>query len=269
MTNYTASYAWFQTLKDLVQQGRPVAPRGQQTLELPQHTMRVDMRQPVVVVDARKVSEKFLGAEAHWILTGSDRVEDIAPFNKNIAKYSDDGEVFFGAYGPKILAQLDFVVSKLIEDADTRQAGLNIWRENPPATKDMPCTVSMFFNIRDGNQLQMHVFMRSSDIWLGVPYDVFNFSMVAHLVCCWYNERLHERDSRMTLQPGTLHLTAASRHLYLANMEAASDVLKQGIIWRMVEPTPVNYFTSEQKLLEGLDAIRHENTDAMWWRNEV
>lgn len=263
-----ATRAWLGTIEDLILYGTEVAPRGQPTLELPQHTIVVDMLQPVVIAPTRRVSERFLGAEAHWILSGDDRVETIAPYNKAIAKFSDDGERFFGAYGPKILAQLDYVVDKLFDDKDTRQAGLTIWRENPPVTKDVPCTVAMFFSIRDG-KLNTHVFMRSSDVWLGVPYDVFNFSMVSMLVLCRLNDmrrRTFEASyNYVPVDPGALYLTAASRHLYRQNQVAALDVLHSDA-WRPhAGPVPRSLWTNEQALMSTLDAIRKGNEAAKWW----
>lgn len=264
-----ATRAWMGTLEDLILHGNEVAPRGQPTLELLQHTIAVDLEQPVVVAPTRRVSEKFLGAEAYWILSGDDRVETIAPFNKHIAQFSDDGERFFGAYGPKILDQLEYVVNKLVEDEDTRQAGLTLWRENPPTTKDVPCTIAMFFSIRDG-RLNAHVYMRSSDVWLGVPYDVFNFSMVAMLVLCRLNTgraRAYAGSERARIiEPGALYLTAASRHLYVRNQDEALQVLHNDA-WR--PPTgqaPRNLWISERTLMKTLDAIRHGDKAARWWR---
>lgn len=269
----TATRAWLGTLEDLLIDGTNVAPRGQQTFELLQHTMAVDLQQPVVVAPTRLVSEKFLGAEAYWMLSGDDTVAGIAPYNKHIAQFSDDGERFFGAYGPKILSQLDYVVNKLLEDEDTRQAGLTLWRENPPATKDMPCTVAMFFNLR-GGRLNMHVFMRSSDVWLGVPYDVFNFSMVAMLVMCRLNEAYRrqptpyqgeERGWPQAALPGALYLTAASRHLYERDQDKALAVMHADP-WRPVTgQTPKVLWTDEAKLMKTLDAIRQGDDAAKWW----
>ena len=175
-------HVWLQTLDDLVNHGHVVSPRGQETRELPQRTIVVDMNRPVLNIPERNLGYKFMAAEAYWILTGDYRVETIAPYSKAISQFSDDGVTFFGAYGPKITHQFQYVLNKLVEDPDTRQAGLTIWRENPPQTKDVPCTVAIFFSIRRG-ELNCHVFMRSSDAWLGVPYDVFNFSMLSHAVC--------------------------------------------------------------------------------------
>lgn len=212
-----AQHAWTFLLYDLLNYGQLVSPRGNPTLEMPQKTIQVDMRQPVIIDPKRKLSYQFMAAEAYWILSGDDSVAGIAPWNKNIAQFSDDGERFFGAYGPKILDQLNYVVEKLRSDLDSRQAGLTIWRENPPQTKDYPCTIAIWFQVRAG-KLNCHVFMRSSDAWLGIPYDVFNFSMLAHLVCCELNVDGSERHH---FEPGTLYLTAASSHLYEEHFESA------------------------------------------------
>jgi thymidylate synthase len=255
------SYRWLEALHDIINNGVSVAPRGQPTREILQRTMAVNMRYPVLTVPARKLSYQFMAAEAIWILSGDNRVDTIAPWNKRIAQFSDNGETFFGAYGPKILDQLNYVVHKLRQDPDTRQAGLTIWRENPPETKDVPCTIAIFFNIRHG-KLNCHVFMRSSDIWLGVPYDVFNFSMLGHAICAALNDG--GRADTETL-PGTLYLTAASSHLYLRNMEAARACLDVDVL--MQNPTPPVLFTKMDMLSSYLRQLRDSKPGhpLRWW----
>lgn len=250
---------WRELISEVLVLGCKVSPRGKLTLEIPQHTIQVDMRKPVLVQPDRKLSYKFMAAEAFWILTGDNRVETIAKYNANISQFSDDGVVFFGAYGPKVVDQLSYVVSKLRADKDTRQAGLVIWRENPPATKDVPCTVSIFFNIRHG-LLNCHVFMRSSDIWLGVPYDVFNFSMLSHLVC----SLLNDGPEPSNVMPGTLYLTAASSHIYQENWESASTLDRGPFHQR---PTPETLFKDSNELLETLRELRESKPGdkVRWW----
>lgn len=258
-----ASSVWFVTLRQILFNGLEVSPRGRLTKELPQHTMVIDMRRPVITVAERKLSYQFMAAEAHWILSGDDSVAGIAPYNKHIAEFSDDGVKFFGAYGPKIRGQLDYVVGKLLADPDTRQAGLTIWRENPPATKDVPCTVAIFANIRN-MALNLHVFMRSSDAWLGVPYDVFNFSMLSHLICSRLNEA---RPGEMTIAPGQLHLTAASSHLYEPNWLAARECLR--MVYTSQPPTPRELWTEEKTLRAWLEALRETKPGdrLRWWES--
>lgn len=265
-----ANLVWSTLIRDVFNRGAMVAPRGQATKEVRQQTAVLNMRKPVITIPERKLSTKFLAGEAYWILSGDDRVETIAPYNKNITHFSDDGVTFYGAYGPRIMEQLDYVVDKLKSDSSTRQAFLTIWKPNPPETKDVPCTITCGFMIRDG-KLDCYVYMRSNDLWLGFPYDVFNFSMLAHLVCCRLNKDNYK------VKPGVLYHTAASRHLYEQHFDTAYyignkyDVLStpmDELKSISTNVTPEFLFTDEEKLMETLDDIRNNGHDSVmiWWK---
>lgn len=189
-----------------------VSPRGMQVREKINGHYTVPMPAFIDLVD-REVNASFMFAEAAWILSGSNRLSDITPYMKGYAKFSDDGEFMRGAYGPKVVDQLPYVVEALENDIDSRQAVLTIWRERPGPSKDIPCTVAMQFFIRahkteEEPKLHAVVTMRSNDIILGFTYDVFTFSMVAKAV----QLLLAERGIDVTL--GNLHVNAGSLHLY-------------------------------------------------------
>lgn len=261
----SADHAWATQIYHILNKGSRTSPRGMGTLELLHSSLCVDMRQCVVTNPKRKLSYKFMSAEAFWILTGDDSVEGIAPWCKKIADFSDDGEIFFGAYGPPILNQLQYVCETLLRDRDSRQAGLTIWRQNPPQSKDIPCTVSMWFYVRD-NVLHSSVYMRSSDVWLGLPYDIFNFSMIAHLVCAFLNTR----GERLTT-PGALHITMGSSHLYDRNRQRAEACCQRAkarnILYKDMTPTPVSLFMEEYDLTNKLSFLR-DRPEKGWWKDD-
>lgn len=271
---HSANFEWLSELSWAFNKGNDVTPRGQLTKEVLQQTSIVNMRRPVITLPERKLSTKFLGGEAYWILSGDNRVETIAPYNKNIVNYSDDGVTFFGAYGPRILSQLDYVIDKLKSDADTRQAVLTIWRENPPETKDVPCTVAVHFMIRD-HKLNCHVYMRSNDLWLGFPYDVFNFSMLSHLVCCKLNAFVVENGG-VIIEPGMLYHTASSRHIYEQHFAQVEQLIKRYNLADMsmeelksleTAETPENMYLSGVYLAHVLDSLRKDgkSSEFKWW----
>jgi thymidylate synthase len=106
--------------------------------------------------------------------------------------------------------------------------------------------------------------MRSSDVWLGVPYDVFNFSMLAHLVCGLLNEH---RKFDNAVKPGQLFLTAASSHLYETNWAdaklcLASEVLEQ-------PETEMVLWNDAAHLMKVLAALRDTKAgdELRWWEN--
>jgi len=257
----TASSAWMYALSAVFADGHEVSPRGKKTIEMLGYTCGLNMNEPVVAVGDRQLSYKFMAAEALWILSGSNKVADIAPYNARISEFSDDGQVFFGAYGPWVVDQLEYVVNSLVKDRDTRQAVMTMWQRNPKPSKDIPCTVALTFNIRH-NLLHCHAFMRSSDIWLGLPYDVFNFSMIAAKVACCYNTIVIQNE-RISL--GSLQVTAASSHLYESNWEDAKKTSYHSL--KKTERVPDHLiYEGEWDMVEAaLENCRDTTSDSGLW----
>ena len=214
-----ADQAWNTLLRDVQQYGHKVAPRGKPCLELLGYQSAFDMRYPIVTAPARKLGYKFQAAEAAWILSGSNLVEDIAPFSKEISRFSDDGIRFAGSYGPPIADQIAYAADAIIKDPDTRQAVINIWRNNPRPSKDIPCTLSLQWLVRNG-KIHCLATMRSSDSWMGYCYDAFNFTMITAYLVLYI-----ARVANVKYQLGTLKLTAGSQHIYESDQAKVKEVL--------------------------------------------
>lgn len=207
----TADQAWLGLLKNILDNGSLTRPRGLLCREILANTTCVDMNFPVTTCRP-KLGYKFMVAEAWWILSGKNDVQSIRPYSSHIASFSNDGIRFDGAYGPRIVDQLRFVIDTLSTDPDSRQAVIEIWRPNPRPSRDIPCTLTVQFMVRDG-KLCCFDTMRSSDAWLGWCYDVYNFACLSTYVvlclrqCCPFSFK--------NLQLGNLYLTAGSQHLYV------------------------------------------------------
>lgn len=212
-----ANCVWKKLVTDALSFGQEVRPRGLLSTELVAHQTVVDMNRCVLSLMSRKLGYKFLAREAWWILSGRNDLASIVDASRHIANYSDDGVRFNGAYGPKVIDQMSYVIDCLVGDVHSRQSVMNIWRENPRKSKDIPCTLSAQFVLRPAAYgLQLHCIdtMRSSDIWLGWPYDVFNFSMISASILIAVRNKLHEAGAPTHLELGKLYLTAGSQHLY-------------------------------------------------------
>jgi len=200
------------------------APRHLKIKEFINDGFIVDMDNPIITLPERKLNYNFMTGEAWWILDGRNDVRSLSKYMGKIERYSDDGVRFFGAYGPKIVDQLSYCIKTLIKDPDSRQACLTIWRENPPYSKDIPCTVSLQFFLRE-NKLYTIANMRSQDIWLGLPYDAFNFSAISFFVCLSLRNILKQP----TIKLGELYINAASRHLYSIDEEDALKITQNSL----------------------------------------
>jgi thymidylate synthase len=252
--------AWRSALRSLLDGGMVVSPRGQDTLELPHRTVAVDALRAVLTEPERRLSHRFMAAEALWIIEGRDDLASLLPYARRMAEFSDDGVTLAGAYGPRIGRQLPYVVSRLASDPDTRQATLTVWTPSPSPSKDVPCTVAIDFKVR-GGRLNAHVFMRSSDVWLGLPYDLSSFALLtAHVVGL---VRGVESNATPDLAPGTVYLTAASSHLYLRDRPGAERVLASQS-GPEARPLPAECYAAGGALRGVLARVR-DRAEPGWW----
>lgn len=214
-----ATEAWRRTLASCIDSGTPIRPRGHETLEVLNHTSVIDMSQPTVGSIKRRLSYTHMANEALWILTGDSRLSTIRRTAPSYEKFSDDGVTLQGAYGPMVVSQMRFLVETLMEDVESRQAVMSLWRPNPRKSRDIPCTVSMQFLIRDC-KLHCITNMRSSDAWLGFPYDVFCFTMISQMLLLVMGSNI--------ISLGNLYLNVGSQHLYAKDRDKALMCLSEG-----------------------------------------
>ena len=219
----TANAAWEQQIRRLLNPsiGTPYfdsKPRGINCREILGEQIVFDMKHPTVTNKRRKLSYDFMEAEAKWIVAGSNDLNFHPEINAKLYPYSDNGKTMAGAYGPMIMYQRDYVIDALTIDPDTRQAVLTIWKPNPGPSKDIPCTLAMQFFIRE-DEMHTVVFMRSSDTWMGLPYDMYSFTKVTESIL----EDLSMRDLYVL---GNCTINIGSSHLYAYNWDQAVECLK-------------------------------------------
>lgn len=174
----------------------------------------------------------FLLAEAMWIACGKKDVKFLTIWNKRMAEFSDDGEVFHAPYGYRlrhwgmpsenrfiegireITRGYDQVVDAiriLSENPNSRQVVMNIW--NPSLdlgfkTKDIPCNDIIMFKIREG-KLITTIGNRSNDLHLGLPTNLFQFSFLTELIA-----------GCLGIELGTQTHNSQSLHVYSWNKSA-------------------------------------------------
>jgi thymidylate synthase len=217
-------------------------------------TVRFDASRALLVHPARGLNYRFAAAEFLWIAAGLDEVAPLARYNKKMASFSDDGVHLAGAYGPRLASQWDYVLGTLRADPDSRQAVAVIWTPRPAPSKDVPCTVSAQFLVRDGKVTGVWT-MRSSDLWLGLPYDAFSFARLTACVA-----------GALGREPGEVVITAGSSHLYEEHWASAEEALT-----RRAEAWSPNLSSLPGFPPEGADGLLHYGTrpaaavDAWYW----
>lgn len=208
-------------LRKIMVSGQEVQARGLSFKEVIGANIVIDMNYPVINRRVKPLGYRFAAAEPLWIIQGGNLLSDINPYGK-MSPYSDDGHMMAGAYGPKIVDQIPYIINTLHNDQGSRQAVINIWRERPGPSKDIPCTLSLQFMIREGT-IHTVATMRSSDAILGLPYDIVAFTVVTAYIASIYSQ-VTDHDP---LDLGTLTLTMGSAHIYEKDYELVTDILKK------------------------------------------
>ena len=239
---------------DLVQHvlkhGKEAAPRGMKTREIEDAIIRIDDVHHTLPLGVGRGTVPGIGAvEACQLLAGTATpklVIEVGPMFKN---YAEDNGVFHGAYGARTQDQYAPVIERLKKDPDSRQAVVTIW--NPeldllPEKRDYPCTILHQFRIRD-NKLNMSVYMRSNDVWLGAAYDFFQFTRVQIAMA-----------SVLGIAPGTYAHHVGSLHIYEQHYDSAENLKHTTEPYELVPSiTGANWKQVKDRAMSALTAATH------------
>lgn len=138
----------------------------------------IEFRHPwerVLFDEMRDANPMFHLMESLWMLAGKRDVEFIQLFNSNMRNYSDDGEVFNGAYGYRWREyfgydQIATAVEVLKKSPHSRQAVIAMWdgyEDLGSKSLDLPCNLMIAFRINQG-KLIMTTYNRSNDVVWGL-----------------------------------------------------------------------------------------------------
>jgi len=179
----------------------------------------------------RFASPIYAAGEFMWYLDPEGLGDQICHYAPSYRKFIEPDGRAHGAYGRRFAMsnQIFKIIGMLKEKPETRQAILGIWRPEldiDPAIggtrKDIPCTLALQFLVRDG-QLNCIGTMRSNDLWLGLPYDVFCFTTLQNFIA-----------SELGIPSGFYQHQPGSLHLYQRNWDLGEEAIGLGA-------SPVNF----------------------------
>lgn len=116
--------------------------------------------------------------------------------------------------------QIRAAVEALRKDPTDRRVYISAWDPSEDGLgaqgqKNVPCPTSFTFYIQDG-ELHSSLFLRSSDVFVGLPYDVMGHALLMDAIA-------HE----LRVRPGVMQVTLAHAHLYECHWDMVAEALKQ------------------------------------------
>lgn len=157
-----------------------------------------------------------------WLMSGSDRLSHIAVYDEGVRRFSDDGVSVPGSnFGQRILKprpgvnQLANAIELLRCDPTTRRAAISIYAPEDCGrdSRDIPCALAISYQVRGGH-LHATTLMRSNNAWGLLPYNLFEFSLLAEVIAVEVGVPL-----------GTLTHFAISMHIYEKDIESTEQLL--------------------------------------------
>lgn len=170
-------------------------------------TLITDPTRNIMRNEVRKLPLRYAIGEMLWYMSGNKNLKEIQKYTTGWDRMTDDGKTVNSNYGHCIrhkfgFDQWEYVKDLLRKDPQTRQAVIHIKTADDKESKDVNCTVCLQFFYRD-KKLHMTTYMRSNDIWMGFPYDVFQFTNMLILM-----------SMELGVDIGTYTHVVGSLHLY-------------------------------------------------------
>lgn len=239
-------------IKDILKYGEIKKNRtGIDTMSIFGTQTRYDLRQGFPLLTTKKMFFRGIVCELIWFIQGNTNIKYLVDRNVNIwnewayARYQANtnfqgetietyiqkiktDELFaqkYGDLGPIYgqewrnfngFDQLKWLINEIKTNPNSRRLIINAW--NPPLLAQMalpPCHLLFQFNLSNNNQvLNLQLYQRSGDVFLGVPFNIASYCLLLHLIA-----------KECNLEVGTFIHTIGDAHIYLNHLEVINTQL--------------------------------------------
>ena len=203
---------------------------------------RYNMADGFPAMTTKKLAFNAAKAELLWFISGSSDVKELqklgchiwdanaeADYWKPKARFEGDlGRVYgvqwrnWQAPDGRTIDQLQDVIERIKKNPYDRRLIVSAW--NPGEIDQMalpPCHSFYQFSVAD-NKLSVHMYQRSCDMFLGVPFNIASYSLFLHMV------------AQVTdLQPGEFVHTLGDAHIYHNHFDQVKEQISR-------EPFPLS-----------------------------
>jgi thymidylate synthase len=183
---------------------------GTKTRSIFGYSMRFDLEDGFPLMTTKKLHFKSIVHELLWLLSGNTNIQYLrdngvtiwdewADENGNLGPVYGEQWRSFGNSVEGYVDQIQEVIQSIMRNPDSRRHVVSAW--NPLYLPDeamspqanvlanrmalAPCHMMMQFYVSGGRKLSCHMYQRSADVFLGVPFNIASYSlltmMIAHI----------------------------------------------------------------------------------------
>lgn len=195
---------------------------------IPATMLRMDLSDDMLpTIGVRLTSPRMAAVEMTWFLGGDKSIDYLNRYKCHFwDKFANPDGIVKAAYGHRMrrhfgFDQLQVAKVALERNPTDRQVMVQLWDPREDmfiSTLNKPCPTH--FQLTTFNQhLNMNVYMRSSDVFVGLPYDIMGFAMLMKMFALELNMRM-----------GYLTFFLGHPHLYEVHWEMAAAALKSVVM---------------------------------------
>ncbi len=228
-------------LEDILNNGIEKSDRtGTGTISVFGRQFRHDLNNGFPLLTTKKVHFKSIANELIWFLNGGTNINWL---NENGVTIWDEWAIEDGELGPiygkqwtawptregGTINQIDYVVNCLRNNPNSRRILFHGWNveylpDESVSPQDNvkegrmalpPCHLLYQFNVAN-DQLSSQLYIRSSDTFLGLPYNIASLALLTHMLA-----------QQCDLDLGEIIISTGDSHLYLNHMEQVQTQLSR------------------------------------------
>ena len=222
-------------LKDVLENGQGKSdPHGVGSIAVCGRQMRFDVTDKFPLLTTKKLSFKSIAHELIWFLKGESRVDylkehgvtiwDEWATKENAAKYGLEEGDLGRIYGPQWrhwrtssggeIDQIKNLIDSLVKHPDWRRHMVTAWNpEDVDKVFVAPCH-GIFKCFAVNGEISLHLFQRSGDVFLGIPYNIASYSLLLLMIAQATGLKAKE----------FIH-TISDTHIYANHIEQAKEQL--------------------------------------------
>ena len=258
-----SEYEYLKLMAEILKNGRNKPTRGIHGIKsIFGYQLRFDMRQGFPMLTTKKMPFNILLHELLWFVSGSSNIKYLQDHKIHYWDEFADKDLNLGpVYGVQwrrwkdpngeTIDQLAWAIDQIKNNPHSKAIIVSAW--NPADLEEMrlpPCHTFFQFDVTKG-KLRMELYQRSSDVFLGLPFNIAQYAMLLHMV------------AHLTgLEARELIISIGNAHLYHNHLEPAKEqVIRKPLPFPKLkivgDVKDIDSFTADNFVLEDYEFHPH------------
>jgi thymidylate synthase len=207
---------------------------GVGTISVFGYQMRFDLSQGFPILTTKKIHFKSIVYELLWFLRGDSNIKFLNENGVTIwNEWADENGDLGPIYGVQwrkwktsqnqYIDQIAQLITQIRTNPNSRRLMVTAWNPEDINQMALPPCHAFFQCYVNQNKLSLHLYQRSGDAFLGVPFNIASYALLTHMLA-----------QVCDLQVGELIHSFGDAHIYLNHLEQVKLLLS-----RKPKPLPI------------------------------